>query len=191
MDLKQDRTVLEGLMMQPQRVDFANSGDTYHLHVRAAERLQSEAWAAFNSAFRARRHAPPPAERPRRGARRREQLPPADQRRRPAEARRVPRLRPRGRAAHRTRRQRGRTAGLASDPREARRSPPAGRDARSRVAFRMPACFATCRADAGLTPSASSQLPSCQRRGEYHRARTHRYSATKTKSSRVSLSRRR
>jgi hypothetical protein len=40
--------------MQGQRISFLNPGDTYHLHVKAAEQLQSEAWTAYNAAF----HAP-------------------------------------------------------------------------------------------------------------------------------------
>ena len=63
-------------------------------------------------------------ERARRRAVRRQGLSPAHQRHRPAQARRIPRLRPRSGTAHRERRPEGRTAGLAADARRAEHPPP-------------------------------------------------------------------
>lgn len=54
MELKDERTVREVSRMQPKPVAVLNQNETYNVHLKAAEQLQSEAWAAFNLAF----HAP-------------------------------------------------------------------------------------------------------------------------------------
>jgi hypothetical protein len=54
MKLEDNGKVLEAPRMQSQQIAYLNPDETYNVHLKTAERLQAEAWAAFNSAF----HAP-------------------------------------------------------------------------------------------------------------------------------------